>query len=97
LNLNHNIQMHNLIVIEDHHVNISRSQVKILRIQHNHFHQHQTHEKHDHIYRLNVQEVLDEVDEIIYEIRLDQDVHRDYHGRIFYAMCEFHPLINLLK
>ncbi len=55
------------------------------------------HERHDHIYCLNVQEVLDEVDEIIYEILFDQDDHQDYHEKIFHAMFEFHLAINLLN
>jgi len=55
------------------------------------------HEIHDRIYFLNVQEVLDEVNEIIYEILYDQDDHRDYHEKIFHAMYEFHRMINLLK
>jgi hypothetical protein len=44
------------------------------------------HEIHDHKYFLSVQEVLDEVNEISYEILLDQDDHQDYHERIFHAM-----------
>jgi len=55
------------------------------------------HEIHDHIYFLNVQEVLDEVNEIIYEIQLDRDDHRDCHERICHAMYEFLLVLNLFS
>lgn len=55
------------------------------------------HEIHDHIYFLNVQEVLDEEEKIFYEILIDQDDHRDYHEKIFHTMHEFHLMLNLLK